>query len=508
MRSSFIDSPECAESWNSILRSKKQSTSHSNKGGTVAASASAGAHTPVNLRATGSDRAMVTSNENKGTIRSGQQISMTQNSPPMAVVSKLTREALLAKTGTAPPEFAGTSLDQVVSDAGVHHEDLHQPEVKKTDSRGFLAESWNDLVDWRGGWNPAPASWENDRAMLSATFMPSYIQTWTREIPQLSSMVDTSAQEYSTGRCSVSLTKFMDPVEQPDAFPDVAGSSNIYKQRNQTAELEAKIKIRKVAKAQRYAIQTSAALERNLQLIANEALPPNPNTPSMAVYLRPAVSKDVSGITDIMNHYILNSIISEDQNEVGVDDIFALLSDTMEESLPFIVAIRGHLSKARTNPAEIVVGFAYAEGFFGLRNTTGDSSRFTAVLRFYVHPEHTRKGIGRCLLDRILQCTSRMHGGKDGYDWSNPQNDPVYHNQGGTGPRRFHQLLIERRIETKNDPDHAWMKKWLRSSFFFDQVALFRSTARTSPNSVPARWLDVVLFQYEAASELEFEPFV
>jgi len=90
-----------------------------------------------------------------------------------------------------------------------------------------------------------------------------------------------------------------------------------------------------------------------------------------------------------------------------------------EEKLPFIVAVKGSIptspvSRAKnqrgqpktTSPeGEVIVGFALATSFgYGLNGSRDGRSRAVTDLQFYVHPEYTRKGIGRSLLDRLLQC--------------------------------------------------------------------------------------------------------
>jgi GNAT superfamily N-acetyltransferase len=116
---------------------------------------------------------------------------------------------------------------------------------------------------------------------------------------------------------------------------------------------------------------------------------------------------------------IKNSIIPEDQVEVSEDDIAALINTCRSEKLPCIVAIRGCVpslkspknsfihSKSLLPKFENVIGFGVAQtygyGFSGLR--TG-RSRTTADLQFYVHHEYTRKGVGRSILDRLIQCLS------------------------------------------------------------------------------------------------------
>lgn len=75
---------------------------------------------------------------------------------------------------------------------------------------------------------------------------------------------------------------------------------------------------------------------------------------------------------------------------------------------------------------ESVVGLAYAQSYcFGLGRGKG-RSRTTADLQLFVHQDFTRKGVGRSLFDRLIQCLSHSYGARDGYAWLNTdENDPT-----------------------------------------------------------------------------------
>jgi GNAT superfamily N-acetyltransferase len=67
--------------------------------------------------------------------------------------------------------------------------------------------------------------------------------------------------------------------------------------------------------------------------------------------------------------------------------------------------------KASLPQFELIIGFGYAEtSNYGLGGTGLGRSRFTANLQFYVHPDYTRKGVGRSLLDRLIQSMSHGYG--------------------------------------------------------------------------------------------------
>jgi len=237
------------------------------------------------------------------------------------------------------------------------------------------------------------------------------------------------------------------------------------------------------------------------QFYVEEDIIVNPNIPKIDNHLRPAQIKDISGITSIYNYYVLNSIIPEDQTPVHEQDMENVLKDAQEQGLPFIVAIKGRVPPGdSTKSAEHVLGFAHTDFLsYGNGGTYMGLSRFTGVIQLYVEPNHTRKGIGRSLMDRILVCSSSTHASKEGYNWisSNIKEAVVYCQQGGT--HKFHQLLIHRPIEVKDDPDHEWFKQWLHSKFFIEEVAHLKSVARSSSRGTTARMLDVLTFQFEAA---------
>ena len=101
-----------------------------------------------------------------------------------------------------------------------------------------------------------------------------------------------------------------------------------------------------------------------------------------------------------------------------------ILNDSKEGQYPFIVAVKGQIpfrgnevrsqSKARILPSnEFIVGFALATPFsFGFSGKFTGRSRTTTDLQFYVHADYTRKGIGRCLLDRLVACMSFGYAGR------------------------------------------------------------------------------------------------
>jgi L-amino acid N-acyltransferase YncA len=136
---------------------------------------------------------------------------------------------------------------------------------------------------------------------------------------------------------------------------------------------------------------------------------------------RPATENDVKGIRKIYNCYIElpNSMVTEVQTPVSEDDVRKLIAHCKDEKYPIIVAVRGRMptvtnSKGQKVPLpqfETIVGFAFAKTYgAGLSGIRTGRSRGSAELQVFVHPEHTRKSVGRSLLDRLIQCLSHSYG--------------------------------------------------------------------------------------------------
>lgn len=93
------------------------------------------------------------------------------------------------------------------------------------------------------------------------------------------------------------------------------------------------------------------------------------------------------------------------------------IDDIIQRGLPCLVAIakRNQRKNLRGYVSETVVGYIH------LDDDVGQSSmyRFTFELELYVHPGYIRQGIGRCLLDQLLNIANTGYNAKGGYEWVN-----------------------------------------------------------------------------------------
>ena len=283
----------------------------------------------------------------------------------------------------------------------------------------------------------------------------------------------------------------------------------------QSANLDSLNFQKKEAKRQKIEQAEAMAAAAHREEILSREPEPHPFAPRIPLYLRPATENDAQHIANIYNHYVVNSIVPEDHEPLETKDILSTMRTLRSEQIPFIVAVRGRLPQQSQSSRHVnlpqfenIVGFAFGEHRnYGLKGLATGRSRFSANLHLYVHHENTRQGIGRCLLDRLLQIMSYSYAGKDGYDWINHTNDPSYEiGRGGRCYEAFFQLPIIAEQEKTKDPNYEWIKAFL-GKFYFVESARILCDGRSNNISGNGKWLDVVHFQLETTNTKDIEPF-
>ena len=104
--------------------------------------------------------------------------------------------------------------------------------------------------------------------------------------------------------------------------------------------------------------------------------------------IRPvSVTTDAAAITEIYNHYILNTVITFEEAALTTDQLAERINSLVGASLPYLVAeVSGQ-----------IVGYAYA-GRFHSRS----AYRFTAESTVYLDKQAGGKGIGSKLYQPLL----------------------------------------------------------------------------------------------------------
>jgi len=109
---------------------------------------------------------------------------------------------------------------------------------------------------------------------------------------------------------------------------------------------------------------------------------------SSLVIIRASTPNDVPSITDIYGHHVLKGTGSFEETPPSVEEIASRRESIVRHGMPWLVAeLDG-----------IVVGYAYA-GPFRARA----AYRFTLEDSVYISPDHQGHGIGRLLLERLIE---------------------------------------------------------------------------------------------------------
>lgn len=109
---------------------------------------------------------------------------------------------------------------------------------------------------------------------------------------------------------------------------------------------------------------------------------------SSPIIVRPSTASDVQAITEIYGAHVLTGTGSFEFIPPGIAEIAARRDEILRRGLPWIVA----------EAQGVVVGYAYA-GPFRAR----EAYRFTVEDSIYVRPEVFNKGIGRLLLETLIE---------------------------------------------------------------------------------------------------------
>jgi phosphinothricin acetyltransferase len=103
--------------------------------------------------------------------------------------------------------------------------------------------------------------------------------------------------------------------------------------------------------------------------------------------IRSATHADAGAIANIYNHYITETVVTFEVDEISSEDVARRVDTIQSESFPWLVAQQD----------EEVVGFAYA-GKWHARC----AYRFAAEMTVYLAPDHGGQGIGSSLYKAII----------------------------------------------------------------------------------------------------------
>jgi L-amino acid N-acyltransferase YncA len=109
--------------------------------------------------------------------------------------------------------------------------------------------------------------------------------------------------------------------------------------------------------------------------------------------IRDARDQDLTAITAIYGHHVLHGFGSFEEVSPDLDELARRRRDILAKGLPYLVA---------ADPDGGILGYAYASPY-----RTRSAYRFTVEDSIYVAPRAARRGVGRGLLQELIErCTN------------------------------------------------------------------------------------------------------
>ena len=202
--------------------------------------------------------------------------------------------------------------------------------------------------------------------------------------------------------------------------------------------------------------------------------------PKTNIYIRPAVISDIPQVLNIFNSHIEHSARTSELEPIPLTEMQNRLADAENESLPFLVAVLKEFkslkkARARTLNQEKVLGFGAATLF----SPVEQAEQYTAELEIYVHREWLRRGIGSCLLDKILETSDPGYVSRQGYFFTCDEASRRRYGPGGIRNLLSTLFIIRHYHEPVGGraTDYDWVKEWLeqfafREKGYLDQVGM------------------------------------
>ncbi|KAL3469670.1 hypothetical protein BJX99DRAFT_68194 [Aspergillus californicus] len=207
-------------------------------------------------------------------------------------------------------------------------------------------------------------------------------------------------------------------------------------------------------------------LQRRIEAQSRRSLY-SPSSPQASIYLRPVnIDKDLPELKEIYNWYSRYSFCSPDAEVFDIGEIHQRIEGSCNANLPFIVAIdRRSTSKKH---AEKILGYACAREFDGNHL----ASQFTAELELYVRDGYMNKGIGKCLLDKLLEVCDPTYQPHSSYLFEADEDRSKYFSG---GVRKLAKLVFTLGyVDHTEQSSYKRVKKWLEEYAEFEEQGVLR----------------------------------
>lgn len=271
-------------------------------------------------------------------------------------------------------------------------------------------------------------------------------------------------------------------IKFKDETAQILIDRNMAQIKRKQEEFKERLRLEKEAEAQAQAeaLRDQEAAEAAAEL--QQMTKANPLTTTKNLYLRPAVEADAPGMTAILNWHIEHGIRPSELVPVTEDDVIERIRMSQHARLPVIVAIERtrktsgtrHRRQPRVRPDHPIqnidpdyIGVSRDEPILGWASATDWSANdyvetTTAELELYVAKDHRKSGVGRCLMEAILEGTDRGYMKTGNFEFRCAQG--IKHLYTGGGGRDLHKLIFQVRSFSKQfSPEHVDRVK--RSSY-------------------------------------------
>ena len=213
----------------------------------------------------------------------------------------------------------------------------------------------------------------------------------------------------------------------------------------------------------------------------------NVHAPKVNIYLRPAVRTDIGQMMELYNWYVENSPRTSELKPITHQNMISRWEDSNSAKLPSLVAV----TRVHRN-AEVIVGYASAAEI----TNAAWAERISTEVEVYVHHEWLHKGVGKCLMDKLMEATDRGHLARRGYEFT---CDPtIRHHYEAGGGRDLHLLIFILRHykhpapRDPNSPEHdynKWLKKWLEGEWGFEEQGCLKGAGAKNSRFVNHSYL-------------------
>ena len=390
---------------------------------------------------------------------------------------------------------------------GSHTEDTSRSEAG---SKCEGAETGPQLHDWDGGWQPAPVDWEG-RPFDKLENFEEVIKKWAPRATLRSYKVDTSTEVFKLGDKEVAPRTWIpqsleglpmaqwwdehksglepaDPATTPPFWDRFIGNSdyvlipevptcNVNPVENNMRACNQKVVdiIKREAKKYQHPGHGETKkiyISKRLSNMPSPKPAPDPtklHSESLDLVLRPANTTDMIEMTRIQNYFIKKTLSSPETETISEPQMMALYNKALQSNLPCLVAVDASPRNRDENVRhDALAGFAYAENFQDPKGMF----RYAVSLEMYTAPSYIRKGVGRCLMDKIIKILDDGFFSQGGYKWRCNDNRHI-----NGGVRTVGSILIHIPCDAEDKSSLEWRKKWLRR-YGFSQVGELSDVGR------------------------------